>query len=326
MNVRRRIVTPGIIAGIVVLSWKFLTSPVSPHATDSDLVSIERGESVDMIALKLKSKGLIRSAAAFKILVMAKNIATNMQAGEYRLSPSMSLGELSQSLTHGTSDVTITLVEGWRREEMADALEKTLVDSGGSFAKAVFLKTTQDQEGYLFPDTYRLSKNMTEKEIASLLRATFDMKVNDELQSQISSQGLSMEEAVTIASIVEREAHDQHDRPLVAGILIKRIRADWPLQADATVQYALGYQTQTRTWWKRSLTSEDLNIDSPFNTYIHKGIPPAPICNPSLTSLQAVANQELSDYWYYLSDTQGRIHYAKTIGEHTTNIARYLRN
>ena len=124
--------------------------------------------------------------------------------------------------------------------------------------------------------------------------------------------------------MVEREAKLDKDRPYVAGIITKRFRNNWMLQIDATVQYALGYQSAEDDWWKQNLTIADLAIDSPYNTYKRYGLPPTPICNPSLSSLKAVANQVITKYWYYISDRNGNMHYAETIVEHNQNISKYL--
>jgi UPF0755 protein len=129
---------------------------------------------------------------------------------------------------------------------------------------------------------------------------------------------------MVLASIVEREGRTDEDRPVIAGILLKRLNSDWPLQADATLQYALGYQAFEKSWWKKALTVEDKKIRSPYNTYLNAGLPPAPISNPGLSSIRAVVYPTVSPYWYYLHDPQGRVHYATTLEEHEQNIASYL--
>lgn len=307
-----------------LLWWKWASSPVSGEAQEDIPFSIERGQAVDNIAENLKEQKLIRSRAAFRIWVMANNVARNIQAGEYRLSPSSSLGELAKSLTHGTSDLRVTLLEGWRREEMAEELKRQFEAAGSTFDEQAFLNQTANLEGYLFPDTYHLAKTTLAGEIATLLESTFERKVDNSIRSAIETKDLTLKQAVIIASIVEREANLQNERPIVAGILIKRWKNGWPLQADASIQYALGFQTNERSWWKQHLTRADLDIKSPYNTYRQSGLPPSPICNPSLASIQAVANYTDSQYWFYISDLQGNMHYATTIEEHNANIATYL--
>ena len=136
--------------------------------------------------------------------------------------------------------------------------------------------------------------------------------------------GLTFEQIITLASIVEREGRTASDRPVIAGILLKRLRANWPLETDATLQFALGYQPQEKTWWKKEITVEDKKIDSPYNTYLNTGLPPGPIANPGLQSIKAVIYPEPTDYWYYLHDSKGVAHYAKTLDGHNANIAKYL--
>jgi UPF0755 protein len=130
---------------------------------------------------------------------------------------------------------------------------------------------------------------------------------------------------ITLASIIEREGQTNEDRPVIAGILMNRLEAGWPLQADATLQYALGYQSKDKTWWKKTLYDEDKKINSPYNTYANPGLPPGPISNPGLASIQAAIYPKKTDYWYYLHDPAGGVHYAITLEEHNANIAKFLR-
>lgn len=136
---------------------------------------------------------------------------------------------------------------------------------------------------------------------------------------------LSLGQVIILASIVEREGRSAEDRPIIAGILLKRLKADWPLQTDATLQYALGYQAREKSWWKKSLTLEDKNVRSAYNTYLNPGLPPGPISNPGIESIKAVIYPKESEYWYYLHDPAGSVHYATTIEEHNANVAQYLR-
>ena len=305
------------------LWWKWASSPPDLISTTTAF-SVNRGESVESIANNLQKNNLIRSKAAFKLWVMIHNLSKSMQAGEYQISPASNLSQIAWSLTHGIDDIQVTLLEGWRREEMADELQKKIEEKGENFSREEFLQETEGLEGFLFPDTYHIPRLVQTGEISQLLRKTFDIKVDEAMRASIENQGLTVDQAIVIASIVEREARGQIDRPIVAGILIKRWRSGWPLQADATIQYILGYQVKEHSWWKKSLTRQDLEIDSAYNTYTNEGLPPAPICNPSLASIKAVANQEVSAYWYYISDLQGNMHFAKNLQEHNANIASYL--
>jgi len=137
---------------------------------------------------------------------------------------------------------------------------------------------------------------------------------------------LTEKQALILASLVEREARQPSTREKIAGIILKRYLANWPLDLDASLQYILGYQANEKSWWKKSITDEDKNIDSPFNTYKNKGLPPEPVCSPSLSSLEAVINADPSTpYWFYLTDNNGVMHYAVTLEEHEANIQKYLR-
>jgi UPF0755 protein len=186
-----------------------------------------------------------------------------------------------------------------------------------------FLKHAE--EGYMFPDTYLIPKDASPAAVAEIMRDNFESKVGEELLEAAGATGLTSNEVITLASIVEREGRTDEDRPVIAGILLKRIRAGWPLQADATLQYVLGYQPDGKTWWKTFLTENDKNVASPYNTYRYTGLPPFPIANPGLASIRSVINPVESEYWFYLHDPLGAVHYAETIEGHNANITSYLR-
>jgi len=313
-----------ILATVAIGIANWATSPVNSQAKEKILITISRGEPIDTIGKDLTRQKLIRSPAAFKLLVIVKGLSKRIQAGDYELSKTMSLLVIVNTLTHGTSDIRITLIEGWRREEMADALQAQFEARSLRFDRQEFLRVTEGKEGYLFPDTYFIPTSLDPSDIAEIFIETFTNKVSQDIRNSVTQQGLTLEQAVILASLVEREARFSQDLPLVAGILIKRWKNQWPIQVDATVQYALGYQTKEKSWWKRSLTKADIEMDSPFNTYKHIGLPPSPICNPSLAAIEAITQPSASEFWFYISDNQGQLHYAKTIEEHNQNITKYL--
>ncbi|MDO8639211.1 MAG: endolytic transglycosylase MltG [Candidatus Daviesbacteria bacterium] len=215
----------------------------------------------------------------------------------------------------------VTLIEGWRVEEMAVKLSSVLGVSGSEFIK-------EAKEGYMFPDTYMFDPKATPSEIVTILRANFEKKYDSILKSKIQKLGLTTDEGVTLASIVEREARSDEVRRMVASILLKRLKIDMGLNADATIQYALipkgTINPPKDGWWKRHLTRDDLKIQSPYNTYLYRGLPPTPISNPSLSSLEAVANADpKTPYLYYYHDSKGNSYYAKTLEEHNQNVASY---
>lgn len=305
-----------ILMGIFFIIRGFWVSQLTSVSSDKSIkvFVIAKGAGVSEITKKLKEENLIKSELAFKVYIGQNNLTDKLQAGSYRLSPSMSVPELVKVLQTGSEDIWITLIEGWRIEEMADKLNKEL-----GIDKKEFLKSAK--EGYMFPDTYLFPKEATVPYIADTLKKTFDSRFTAELRAKIRSQGLTEEQGVILASIVEREARSDKVRTQVAGILLKRFKIDMGLNADATIQYALGKQTDGG-WWKKNLTRDDLKIDSTYNTYLHRGFPPTPICNPSLSSLEAVANADPNTpYLYYYHDSKGNSYYAKTLEEQNQNAA-----
>ncbi|MCR4276631.1 MAG: endolytic transglycosylase MltG [Candidatus Roizmanbacteria bacterium] len=291
--------------------------PVNKTNTATKVFLIKNGEPLDTIVNNLESEGFIRNKIIFYLIVKRLGIERKIQAGEFQLALNMDANEIANSLTHGTSDSSITLIEGMRKEEMAEIISKTL-----NIPSIEIVRKTN--EGYIFPDTYMVPKN-----------ATFDtvyliIKNNDKFVKAIQNikkkSKLTEKEVLILASLVEREARQPATREKIAGIILKRYLADWPLQIDATVQYILGYQPSEKSWWKKELTEDDLKIDSPYNTYKRPGLPPEPICSPSLSSIEAVINANSNTpYWYYITDPQGVMHYAVTLEEHEANINKYLK-
>lgn len=294
--------------------WKVQSSPVSSDES-TKIVVIPKGEGVSAIAERLKGENLIRSKLVFKIYARQNNLANKIQAGSFKLSPAMSLKEIADALTSGTDDIWVTLIEGWRVEEMGEKLNGELKIESEKFSKLA-------KEGYMFPDTYLFPKDATVEYVIQTLRDNFDRKYSDDLKKKIKAKGLTEKEGVILASLVEREGRSDKVRTEVARILLKRLHIGMKLDVDATVQYALGYQSGEKSWWKRHITKEDKKIDSPYNTYTSPGLPSAPICNPSLSSLEAVANANPNTpYLYYYHDSKGNSHYAKTLDEHLENVS-----
>ncbi len=315
------------VAFILILSlgiWRgveWMANPVSVDSTEQQEFVVAKGDPIALVARKLKEANLIRAPFAFRMLVTTRNI--NIQAGQYNLSPSMSTYEIAQTLTHGTFDYKITIIEGLRVEEIAEQLNSEI-----GLPIEEFLEDAE--EGYVFPETYFVPAEISAQGFASLMRATFDEKVNAEIKDDIAAQGLSLDEVVTLASIVEREANTAEARPIVAGILLKRWKNDWPLEADATVQYALASRYKESgavefSWWPKNLTAADLEIDSLYNTRKYKGLPPTPICNPGIDSLKATVYPTQTDYWFYITDTEGEMRYSRTMDQHNQNVLKYLR-
>lgn len=296
--------------------WDSQLSPVS-NDKSTKIVVIEKGESFSKLAEELKKQNLIKSSWAFNLYAKQMRFHTRIQAGTFRLAPSMSSEQVLKILSSQPSDNWVTLLEGWRVEEMAEKLNLELGIKNSEFFKVA-------KEGYMFPDTYLFPKDYTVFQIAKKLRDNFEAKYSENLRAKIRSLGLTEGHGVILASIVEREARSGEARRMVASILLRRFKIGMALNADATVQYALGYQKEENSWWKRSLSRDDLKVNSVYNTYLHAGFPPTPISNPSLSSLEAVANADLkTSYLYYYHDSKGNSHYAKTLEEHNQNIANY---
>jgi UPF0755 protein len=307
-----------VVAGwISWLWWNDSISEVDPGDSKPLVFIVNRGDGVKTIAANLYQQNIIRSPTGFYLLVKLLGIERQLQAGDFRLNRSMDATSIARELTHGILDLWVTMLEGWRKEEVATKLAKDI-----DIPEQEFLKYAT--EGYMFPDTYLIPRDATPAGVVKMFTDNFDKKVTVQMREDAKKLGFTLDEVMILASLVEKEGKTAEDRPIIAGILEKRLKAGWPLQVDATIQYAIGYQPIEKTWWKKELTADDLKMKSPYNTYLNPGLPPAPICNPGLESIMAVIYPEDSDYWYYLHDLSGVVHYAKTIDEHNANSTKYL--
>jgi UPF0755 protein len=318
-----------ILGGFVYVNlwWKKVNTPIAQNESFQDFL-IVKGSSAISIGNKLEEEGLIRSSFAFKVYSQITGKSKKIQAGEYRLSPDMSLSKIVDQLTKGPLELWVTVPEGLRREEI---VEKFIVglgkkgDEAQSFREE-FLQESDGMEGYLFPDTYLFPKTASASLVVSKMRSTFDTKIAV-YEEEIAQNELTLKEIVTLASIIERETKTDEERPLVAGVLLNRVDLGMPLQADATVQYAIANtscQGKVDCEWWPTILRDDLEINSPYNTYEFRGLPPAPIANPGTSSLKAAINPKDSDYYYYLHEPSGEIHFAETLDEHNSNVRRYL--
>jgi len=282
------------------------------------------------VASKLKAVGLIRSALAFKFYIQLSGKTQKIKSGDYKLSKSMNVGQIVDAFLKGPLDLWITIPEGLRREEIALKVADGLELVGNERLDFInsFITLSREKEGFLFPDTYLFPKTATALAVIDRLYVTFGKKVTDDVLKQAENQGLNEKELIILASIIERETKSDQERPIVAGILLKRMRANWPLQVDATLQYAVASSRCQDilagcNWWE-PISADDKKVDSAYNTYKTLGLPPAPIANPGLSSIRAAANPIETEYWFYLHDNQGQIHYAKTLKEHQENMARFI--
>jgi UPF0755 protein len=283
------------------------TKPVSTVPSYKNFL-ITKGSGASKIGTDLEKSGFIKSSFAFRVYIQISGLSKKSLAGEYSLSPSFSVFKIVDQFLHGPAEIWVTIPEGLRVEEIAVKYASVL----GKDADFVsdFVASGKAKEGYLFPDTYLFPKEVTAKQIIDKMLLTFDKKVGLDITKQ----------DVVLASLVERETKTAEERPIVAGILFNRIEIGMPLQVDATIQYIMGKKDK---WWGTVLL-DDRKLKSSFNTYTNRGLPPSPICNPGLSSIKAVLNPAETDFLYYLHDTKGIIHYAKTLEEHSANIGKYI--
>jgi len=305
--------------------------PLKEKSSPPQIFQVKKGQGVFEIAKNLKKERLIKSEFSFLLYLVLKGKTKSLQAGYYLLSPSMTPFEIAQKLIEG--DVIfekITIVEGENKNEIAEYLEEKGILKKENFLEKIKLKywrekyeflkdvKAEDLEGFLFPDTYFVKKGETEEEIISKFLDNFDKKVNEKLREEISEKGKSLYDILILASLLEKEVKTFEDKKLVSGILWKRLENEIPLQVDATITFITGKKTI-------KIPAEDLKIDSPYNTYKYKGLPPTPICNPGLESILAAISPQQSDYWYYLTTSEGNTIFSRTLKEHNIAKAKYLR-
>lgn len=290
------------------------------------------GESAASVIERMQAARLVSDRFLFRSYLRYRGLDIGIQAGEYQLDGTMSIRQLAQVLqsAHAASG-RVTIPEGLRMEQIA-----VLVSAQGSFSTADFLAASHVRptglsfagelpeppsvEGFLFPDTYDIAAKTTAAEMVNSMLADFDKRVDQAVRDGFASRGLSLYQAVTLASIVEREAVVAEERPTIASVFLNRLAQGMKLESDPTVQYALGRQPDGN-WWKAPLGIEDLSVASPFNTYANPGLPPGPIANPGLASLRAVAFPADTPYLYFraLCDGSNRHAFAATYEEHLSN-------
>jgi UPF0755 protein len=323
----------------LTLSFKLLANqaslltPLNPAGPPVSFV-IESGESVASIAGRMASAGLIPDAGAWSDYLVYRGLDVSLQTGDYRLSPALSPVGIAEYMQDPRShEILFAILPGWRLEEIAASLPS----SGLSITPEAFLAIAQNDaassldgrlpaglsslEGYLLPGEYPVMRGASLDELLPALLARFFEAVSDELVQAYAVQGLSLEQAVVLASVVEREAMVDDEMPMIASVFLNRLAAGMRLESDPTVQYALGYDSTSANWWKVPLGTDDLDLGSLYNTYLVGGLPPGPICNPSETALRAVAYPEYSGYYFFRAacDGSGRHLFAVTYEEHRNN-------
>jgi UPF0755 protein len=303
-------------------------------AGEDQVFEINQGESVSMMCLRLEGAGLIEDAELLRTYLIYTGLDRHIQAGEYRLNPVMSPVQIAAELLDATpEDAIVTILPGWRIEEVGENIAASGLDIGAEeFIQAAYspspellsilpVESLSSLEGFLYPGTYVFPRETDLNTVLETILAAFSENVDVTLVDGFERQGLTIPEAITLASIVEKEAVLNDEKPLISSVFYNRLEVGMRLETDPTVQYALGYQTETSSWWKSPLTGNDLAVESPYNTYIYFGLTPTPICNPDLSSLRAVSFPAETPYFYFRSacDGSGRHNFAITYEEHLDN-------
>ena len=295
---------------------------------------IETGETAAIVANQLNRAGLIRNAETFRVYLVYAGLDTHLQAGDYQLNSGASPLEIAQKLQDATPEkVTFVILPGWRAEEIAASLPT----SGLSISPEDFMAAARStpfgiplnqpsadiksMEGFFFPDAYQVPRNTSLDQLIQIILKNFDLQVIDEIRQGFAHQGLTLLQGVTLASIVQKEAVVEDEQPIIASVFLNRLKKEMKLDSDPTVQYALGFNSSQHTWWTNPLSAADLQIDSPYNTYLYAGLPSGPISNPGLSALQAVAFPAETPYFYFRAkcDGSGTHNFAVTLEEQMQN-------
>ncbi len=329
----RAIVAVGVLAAVSFLYYQYLiATPVGGQAETIPFV-VEPGWGSGRISQELKNAGLISNAFVFQLFAWRAGIDSKLKDGEYFFSKSQNLMEIARLLFVGadsTKELTLRFIEGWNNAQIAEYLEAQGVATQAEFFKVVqkkaswwdaydFLQTKpndRDLEGYLFPDTYRVFRDASVTDIVRKMLDEFDAKLTPQLRNDIERQGLTIHELLTLASIIEKEVPHPDDRKKVADIFYKRLDAGIALQADSTVNYATGKSTPRAS-------AADLEIDSAYNTYKHRGLPPGPIANSGLSAIEAAIYPEENPYYYFLTTPDGDVIYNVDFNGHVEDKNKY---
>ena len=294
---------------LIALSASLLIINKPKDRTDNTfvVVKIKEGSSTNDIAKELYKKGVISSVSKYKLVSKIWRYDGKYKAGSFSVSPSMRSSDIAQTIVKGVSSTkTFTIPEGYTIEQTATKLDKEgivnkdkflEIAKHGNFSKFSFLKGAQTGdnhlEGYLYPDTYAVDLDADETQVITTMLNQYDKVFTKKYRKRAKELNLSENEIIIIASLIERESQYDGDRAKIASVIYNRIKAGMPLQIDATIQYALGKP-------KENLSIADTKIDSPYNTYTNKGLPPGPICSPGKASIKAALYPESTDYLYYV--------------------------
>jgi len=309
----------------------------TPQAGDVAVITIKQGDGAKDIAERLENAGVIQSSRLFRVLVAFMDIEDELVAGDYEFDKGMTtltvIGRIHEGIT---APVVVTIPEGLRLEEIGAVLEGKGVVSASDFLAATKkpydfpfladLPATAGLEGYLFPATYGFSRTVTAEDVVRQMLKAFESSVVPEAQGEVVTGDLTLHQVITLASIVEREAVKAEERPLIASVFLNRLKVGMALQADPTVQYALGNDKENVArygYWKKELTLADLAVSSPYNTYQNMGLPPGPIACPGLDSIKAVLRPARTNYLFFVAKDDGSHVFAETLEEHQRNVEQY---
>ena len=317
------------IVGVLIIGGGLGALYLVPNTFAQDdgtqVLVIEKGQTGSEIADMLFERGLIRSTQGFKLWLYLSGTNDKLQTGHYQIPNKVTVRELISLLQEGhVESIRVTIPEGYSVGDIAIVLEKNQIMKAKDFlaeAKTYvpypYMKGTKPAtypvEGFLFPSTYEIPVGATPREVIQMMADEMNRYLTPAVKKQIQAQHMSIHDFVTLASIVERESLFDADRPTIAGVFKKRLAHGIPLQSDATISYVLGYA-------KENVTIGDTQLQSPYNTYVSKGLPPGPIANPGKKSLDAVLHSENTDYLYFVADKEGHNHFSKTYEEHLAEV------
>lgn len=324
---------PQVLQYSVSLLWAdgLLSRPMDPGGQDREF-EVRQGETVASICDRLEQEGLVIDGGMLRDYLIYTGKDTSLQAGTYRLSTAMSIVDVANRMQDATpTEVDFAVLPGWRIDEIGASLPTSgLSITPDEFVAAAaaprggyaFLAGAGTTEGFLYPNSYVLARTTTTDGLLTELLRNFALHLSLELQQGFAEQGLSVYQAVTLASIVQREAVQVEEAPLIASVYLNRLRQGMRLDADPTVQYALGFNSIQQTWWTNPLSLADLEVASPYNTYQNTGLPPAPIASPGAEALRAIAFPAASSYFFFNArcDGSGYHNFARTFEEHLANL------
>ena len=287
---------------------------------------VPQGATFSQVARQLAAAGVIDDVLSFRVLARVRGQEADVRAGEYLFSAHQTQDDVLRALVSQGAQVAawVTIPEGFTNRQVAQRLAEAGVGAAAQFERAFARDTivvegtrTKSMEGFLFPSTYLLALGASPQQVEGAMTAEFFTNLPHDAAARALQLRVSVLQAVTVASLVEREAKAEADRPLIAGVIYNRLHLNVPLEVDATIEYALPEH-------KRELSYADLKIDSPYNTYLHAGLPPTPIANPGRPSMEAALHPSKTDFLYYVYCGNGRHVFAKTLAEHQANVARCL--